>query len=147
MLKNFEDEVSINKGEKLLPVDETPVFDKSDDPNNEDFVNANDQKRKFIPINEVPDLSAEEIEENEDEDPGEVDDSEEEIERVRHDIGNYNYQEHGSNGKLESFHINHDDEEIIGVRGSEVSNEPTDPDFIKHAPLEEEFADKNIVTD
>lgn len=147
MLKNFEDKVAMNKGEKLLPVDETPLFDKSDNPNNEDFVNINDPERKFIPINEVPDLSSEEIEENEDDDLGEVGNAKEEIKRVRHDIGNYNYQEQGSKGKLESFHVNHDEEKIVAVRGGEVVNEPTEPDFIKHAPLEEEFADKNIVTD
>lgn len=148
MPKNFEEKLPVNKGEKLLPVDETPTFDKSDDRNNEEFINANDPENKFIPINEVPDvISEEETEEEEDYDRGEVVDTSKEIERVRQDIGNYNYQEKGSNGKLESFHVDHDNKEITAIRGDEVYNEPTDPDFIKDAPSEEEFAEVSVMGD
>ena len=137
--------------EKYLPVDKSPVFDRHDDPNNEDFVNANDPERKFVPINEVADKNAdftdsldakeEEIEINE------PVDEQKELEEVRKDIGHYTYTG-PDNVALASFHVDHDKEEMIGVTEEGLASfRPTDPETIEDAPLEEEFAETNITRD
>jgi len=162
----------LNSLDRNLPVDQSPVFDRHDDPNNEDFVNDKDPEKKFVPINEVEDKDADftekmdnkdEVEEDETEDDEEKqldeawramerdehesNDNQEALEKVRQDIGHYDH-EGPDNVALASFHVDHDNKKTIGVveEGLE-SFRPTDPETIKNAPLEEEFADNNIVTD
>jgi hypothetical protein len=155
---------SKSPAEKSLPVDQSPVFDPAEDLNNEDFVNANDPERKFIPINEVEDKDSDFTEKMDDKE--EVDDEpsdehkldeawqamqedsgKEELAQVRKDIGHYTYKG-PDNVALASFHVDHDNEEMIGVveEGLE-SFRPTDPETIQDAPLEEEFADINVTRD
>ena len=130
---------------------ETPVFDRHDDPNNEDFVEAN--RKKFKTAEDVVDESADftnhlDNQEEEMESPEPIDDQKE-LEEVRKDIGHYTYTGPDSESTpLASFHVDHDNEEVIAV--AEEGLEPvkaTDPENIEDAPLEEELAETNITRD
>lgn len=130
---------------------ETPVFDRHDDPNNEDFVDAN--RKKFKTAEDVVDEDSDFIEDldNQEKAPEQPEsaDNQKVLEEVRRDIGHYTYQGPDSESTpLASFHVDHDNEEVIAV--AEEGLEPvkaTDPETIEDAPLEEELADYNIVTD
>jgi hypothetical protein len=130
---------------------ETPVFDRHDDPNNEDFVDAN--RKKFKTAEDVVDEDSDFIEDldNQEKAPEqpELADNQKALEEVRRDIGYYAYKGPDSESTpLASFHVDHDNEEVVAV--AEEGLEPvkaTDPETIEDAPLEEELADYNIVTD
>ncbi|MEI6835436.1 MAG: hypothetical protein WCK59_01260 [Candidatus Falkowbacteria bacterium] len=139
MLRVSEKYLPIDKStprdeEKYLPIDRSPQFDEPDDLDNEEFVHANDPKRKFLTADKVPnteddeenevEISTEDDEENEIEPSREDDeedyyDTEKALHEVRGDIKNYDYQHRGPKdvGNLESFHIDHDTESITAVVG------------------------------
>lgn len=106
--------------EKYLPVDKSPEFDRHDDPNNEDFVSAN-EKGKFVPIEQVADKVSNEDEEEILEDEAEANElvnPDEELAEVRNDIERYNYNRRGpSNIPAESFHVDHDDKSFTTITG------------------------------
>lgn len=149
MPRNMEENLAVNRGEKLLPVDKSPEHDISDDVNNEEFITAN-EKGKFVPMEGVADPDSDFTEkEVENDGHGEEIDSDKAIEEIRRDIGTYNYQEKGdNNGGLASFHVDHDDKSLTAVREKElVYNETTQAEFIKDAPEEEEFAEVGVSND
>jgi len=140
MLRTTEKYLPIDKsvprdGEKYLPLDRSPLIDEPDDLDNEEFVHANDPKRKFLTADQVlnpeddeeneVEISTEDDEENEIE-PSREDDEEDNyadtakaLNEVRGDIKNYSYQYRGpkSVGNLESFHVDHDEESLTAVAG------------------------------
>lgn len=157
----------LNSLDRNLPVDQSPVFDRHDDPNNEDFVNDKDPEKKFVPINEVEDKDADFTEKMDDEDdevedePSEEqaldevwqdmqeDSSKEDLDKVRKDIGHYTYTGPDSESTpLASFHVDHDNEEVIAVveEGLKPVN-ATDSETIEDAPLEEELTEENVARD
>lgn len=128
---------------------ETPVFDRHDDPNNEDFVEANRKKFKTAEdvVDEDSDFTNHLDNQEEAMEIHEPADDQKELEEVRKDIGHYTYTG-PDNVALASFHVDHDKEEMIGVTEEGLESfRPTDPETIENAPLEEEFADNNITTD
>ena len=106
--------------EKYLPVDKSPEFDRHDDPNNEDFVNAN-EKGKFVPIEQVADKVSNDDEEETpegEEDLNELVNPDEELAEVRNDIEHYNYNRRGpANVPAESFHVDHDNKSFTTGAG------------------------------
>ena len=83
-------------------------------------------EKKFVPIEEVADSDADffdkeeegagDDEANEEEAEHEEADDESQIEEVRKSIGDYTFKQRGSKfSNLESFHVDHDNEEVLAV--------------------------------
>ncbi|MFZ2309975.1 MAG: hypothetical protein WAW11_00330 [Patescibacteria group bacterium] len=131
--------------------DQTPVFDRAEDLNNEDFIEAN--RKKFKTAEDVVDESDDFTNHLDSQEEAmknyEPADNQKELEKVRKDIGYYEYKGPDlESTPLASFHVDHDNEEVIAV--AEEGLEPvkaTDPEAIEDAPLEEEFAEANIAAD
>lgn len=114
--------------EKYLPVNKSSEFDRHDDPDNDDFVKAN-EKGKFVPIEDVAEKVPNE-DEKEDQEEDEEEDEEEDVEiidlvnpdeelaEVRNDIESYNYNRRGpANVSTESFHVDHDNKSFTKITG------------------------------
>jgi hypothetical protein len=139
--------------DKMRPINDAPFFEASDDSRAEDFVNANDPEKKYIPIEEVADSESdfteqenaedEELEDEELEDEvGEEDSLEkDELEETRKSFGEYEYIQTGSKyGNLESFHVDHDREELLAV-GREIEEEAEVSKTVKGEDMDLKFAD------
>ena len=117
--------------EKSLPADESPVFEASDDLNNEEFINANDPENKFVPIEEVADPDSDFVEKEEKEELGQEEGAGEEtgeeemeddndVDEVRKSISDYSFKTRGSKfSNLESFHVDHEKGEMLAVGSAE----------------------------
>ena len=137
-----------------------PVYDSSDDPDGDDFVNANDRERKtFIPIDDVPDRirdfsnsinvshraklakEADELLEASDED----------LKNIRKDISQYTYYQKGSEVlPMETFHVDHDSEKITAIHEEKINQQRrVSPELVEFedAPSEESFAKHGIAQD
>jgi|GEM_PF-1624328 len=149
-----------------------PVYDPSDDPDSDDFINENDKLRKTfktpdsipsgerdfsnsLKVNRRAELvkEADELLAAEDQD----------LKAVRNDISKYTYNQRGTeSSNLASFHVDHDNQKVTAVYENATDTEDAgnekkvaeletvermDSEKIKDAPSEESFAKKGIAQD